>query len=450
LTIDADAVGELVRRGTDLDDAAVRQRLRQIGPHSPATLIYTSGTTGRPKGAVLTHGNLAAEVHAVVSVADGLLGPGRKTVLFLPLAHVFARVISVGAVEAGATVVHSSDWSTLPQQFATHRPDFVLAVPRVFEKVFTTAEQTARDAGRGHVFDRAVSTAIAWSRARDTGRAGLQLRLEHKLFDRLVYARIRSALGGRCTQAVSGGGPLGARLSEFFRGAGITVYEGYGLTETSAAVTLNTPGSIRVGSVGRPIPGQSVRVAADGELLLRGPVVFGGRWNNPQATAEAFEDGWFRSGDLGEIDADGFVTVTGRKKEIIVTAAGKNVSPAQLEDVLRADPLVNQAMVVGDGRPFIGALITLDAAALPGWKQRHGVAADTPLTQLTAHPTLLAEIEAVVARANATVSNAERIKRIRVLDADWTQESGELTPKLSLKRAVVAAKFAAEIEALYR
>ncbi|MFI6213170.1 long-chain fatty acid--CoA ligase [Nocardia brasiliensis] len=450
LRIDAGAIGTLIERGRDFDDELLTHRRAQIGASSPATLIYTSGTTGRPKGVVLTHANLLAEAEAGrIGLAHALVA-GRRTLMFLPLAHVFARAISVGALAARVTVAHTSDWNTLTDQFARYRPDFILAVPRVFEKVYNSAEQRARDTGKSKLFAAAVATALDWSRAQDSGGPSLLLRARHALFDRLVYAELRAAVGGRCACAISGGGPLGARLGHFFRGIGLPVYEGYGLTETSAAITLNTPAQLRVGSVGRPLEGHAVKIAEDGELLLRGPVVFGGYWNNPVAGAEAFTDGWFRTGDLGTIDDHGYVTITGRKKEIIVTAAGKNVSPGLLEDALLAHPLIGQCMVVGDARPFIGALLTLDPEALPGWRQRNGIDSAASVESLVQHPSLLAELNEAVTAANAKVSKAEAIKKIRVLPVEWTQDGGELTPKLSLKRAVVAAKYAADIEALYR
>ncbi|CAM3890966.1 Long-chain fatty acid--CoA ligase [Smaragdicoccus niigatensis] len=374
---------------------------------------------------------------------------GKKTLMFLPLAHVFARAISVGAFDGKVTVAHTSDWSTLVEQFGAFQPDFILSVPRVFEKVFNSAKQKAHDGGKGKIFDAAAATAIAYSEAIETGGPGLGLKIKHAVFDKLVYGKLKAALGGNCQRAVSGGGPLGARLGHFFRGVGVPIYEGYGLTETSAALTVNTQEHIRVGSVGRPIEGCAAKVADDGELLLKGGPVFLEYWKNPDATAESFEDGWFKTGDLGKIDDDGFVFITGRKKELIVTAAGKNVSPASLEDPLRAHPLIGQPMIVGDNRPFVGVLVTLDPEALPGWKQRNNIAAHTSIEELTTNPALLAELESAVADANSKVSKAEQIKKIKVLAVEWTQETGELTPKMSLKRAVVMKQHEADIEALY-
>ncbi|MFC9893930.1 AMP-dependent synthetase/ligase [Nocardia sp. NPDC127579] len=451
LQIDQGAVDQLIERGAHLDDSVVHERRKQVGAESPATLIYTSGTTGRPKGVVLTHANLYGQSKSDRLALRKYIVEGKKTLMFLPMAHVFARAVNLAAFDAKVIVTYTSDWSTLVDQFGSYRPHFILAVPRVFEKVFNGAKQKAHDGGtsKGKIFDAAAETAIAYSEALDNGGAGLVLKLKHALFDKLVYSKLRVALGGQCEAAVSGGGPLGARLGHFFRGVGVTIYEGYGLTETTAAVTVNTPESIRVGSVGKPTEGHAVKIADDGELLLRGFSVFGGYWHNEEATADAFADGWFKTGDLGAIDGDGYVTITGRKKEIIVTAGGKNVSPAVLEDSLRAHPLISQVMVVGDGQPFIGALITLDPEALPGWKERNGLAADTPIEQLIANATLVAEVEAAVAETNKKVSKAEGIKKIRILTVDWTQETGELTPKMSLKRNVVMKQYAADVDAIY-
>lgn len=449
LQIDSAALDTLIGRGAELDDQAVHDRRAQVTAASPATLIYTSGTTGRPKGVMLTHANLWAESRSDRIALASFLSPGKKTLMFLPLAHVFARAVGLAAFDAKVTVAHTSDWSTLVAQFAEHRPDFVLSVPRVFEKVYNAAKQKAHDEGKGAIFDAAAATAIAYSEALEKGKPGLRLRAQRALFDKLVYGKLRAALGGNCQAAVSGGGPLGARLGHFFRGIGVTIYEGYGLTETTAAITVNTPEHIRVGSVGRPIEGHAAKIAEDGELLLRGSVVFDGYWGNDEATADAFEDGWFKTGDLGAIDADGFVTITGRKKEIIVTAGGKNVSPAVLEDSLRAHPLISQVMVVGDGKPFIGALITLDPEALPGWKERNNVAADVDITRLVNNPMLITEVETAVADTNKKVSKAEQIKKINILTVDWTQETGELTPKMSLKRSVVMKQYADEVDKIY-
>ncbi|MEV0245271.1 long-chain fatty acid--CoA ligase [Nocardia sp. NPDC050712] len=449
LQIDKGAVEELITRGAELDDQVVHERRAQVGSESPATLIYTSGTTGRPKGVMLTHANLYGQSRSDLIALRKYIIEGKKTLMFLPLAHVFARAVTLASFDAKVTLRFTADWTTLVDQFGVFRPHFILAVPRVFEKVYNGAKQKAHDGGKGKIFDAAAETAIAWSEALDNGGPGLVLKLKHALFDKLVYSKLRAALGGQCDAAVSGGGPLGARLGHFFRGIGVTIFEGYGLTETTAAVTVNTPEYIRVGSVGRPTEGHGVKIAEDGELLVRGFSVFNGYWGNEEATADAFADGWFKTGDLGAIDAEGFISITGRKKEILVTAGGKNVSPALLEDSLRAHPLISQVMVVGDGQPFIGALITLDPEALPGWKERNGISAETTTEQLIDNAALVAEIDAAVAETNHKVSKAEAIKKIRILPVDWTQETGELTPKMSLKRNVVMKQYAADVDAIY-
>jgi long-chain acyl-CoA synthetase len=323
-------------------------------------------------------------------------------------------------------------------------------VPRVFEKVYNSAKATADEGGKGKVFDRAAQVAVDWSRAQDTGGPGLVLNAQHALFDKLVYRKLRSAIGGRCVGAISGGAPLGERLGHFFRGIGVTVFEGYGLTETTAAAAVNHDAALRIGTVGRPLPGVDVAIADDGEVLLRGGVVMRGYWRNEQATAEAIDaDGWFHTGDLGELDNQGFLRITGRKKEILVTAGGKNVAPAVLEDRLRAHKLVSQCIVVGDGRPFIAALITLDVEALPAWLKSTGKDESLTPEQLREDPELLAELDAAVADANKAVSQAEAIKKFRVLRDDFTEDNGTLTPSLKLKRAVVMKEFGDEVEALY-
>ncbi|PBC39056.1 long-chain fatty acid--CoA ligase [Rhodococcus sp. ACS1] len=448
---DRGVVEELTERGADVPDSEVRARVAALKSSDPATLIYTSGTTGRPKGCQLTHANLIAESKGILDSSLGTLlkTPGVSTLMFLPMAHVLARAVSIASFDAGAALGHTSDIPNLVPTFGEFRPDFILSVPRVFEKVYNSARAKAHGEGKGKIFDAAAETAIAWSEAQDNGGPGLVLKVKHTLFDKLVFSKLRAALGGRCQLAISGGAPLGARLGHFFRGIGITIYEGYGLTETSAAFAVNTIGEQKVGSVGKPLAGNSVRIADDGEILLSGPVVFGGYWRNESATADAIENGWFHTGDLGSVDADGYITITGRKKEIIVTAGGKNVSPAQLEDHLRAHPLISQAIVVGDQQPFIGALITIDADALPAWNERNGKPAGTTVADLLADADLTAEIDEAVAEANKLVSHAEAIKKFRVLPVDFTEETGELTPTMKLKRNVVHDSFADDIAALY-
>nr|WP_242680023.1 AMP-dependent synthetase/ligase [Nocardioides sp. IC4_145] len=443
------AVDVLSRLGADIADADLEARRTTATPLDLATLIYTSGTTGRPKGCMLTHGNFMFELGVAVDELERLFeAEGASTLLFLPLAHVFARIIQVGCVKSRTRLGHSPDIKNLLPDLQTFRPTFVLAVPRVFEKVFNTASQKATADGRGKIFDRAADVAIAWSRGLDKGRPSLAVRAKHALFSKLVYGKLLDALGGNCQFAVSGGAPLGERLGHFYRGIGLTVLEGYGLTETTAALTVNLPDAQKVGSVGRPLPGTAVRVADDGELLFRGGQVFAGYWENEDASREALEaDGWFHTGDVGEVDDEGFVKITGRKKEIIVTAGGKNVAPAVLEDRLRAHALVDQCIVVGDGQPFIAALVTLDRESLPTWAEAHGKPTD--LYRLVDDPDLRAEIEAAVEDANKAVSKAESIRKFRVLADEWTEEGGQLTPSLKLKRNVVMRELRAEVDALY-
>jgi long-chain acyl-CoA synthetase len=419
-----------------------------------ATIIYTSGTTGRPKGCELTHRNLLSAVRNAVdgSLTELFQETGGSTLLFMPLAHVFARIIEVGCLESGAVLGHWPDSRTVAKGLPEFGPTFLLAVPRVFEKVFNTAQQTASASpAKARIFAAATDAAVAVSQARSAGRPpGLGLRARHALFDRLVYGKLRAAVGGKVSYAVSGGAPLGERLGHFFRGAGITVLEGYGMTETSAAATVNKPSRNKIGTVGQPVPGVTARIADDGEILLKGSIIFGSYWNNPQATTETLDpDGWLHTGDLGSLDEEGFLRVTGRKKELIVTAGGKNVAPAVLEDRLRAHPLISQCMVVGDGKPFIACLITLDPDALEHWKKQHGKPADATAADLAEDPDLLADLQVAVDDANKAVSRAESIRKIRVLPIDFTTDNDYITPSLKVKRALVAKDFAAEIEALY-
>ena len=444
------AVDVLSRLGADVPDDQLEQRRTTATPLDLATIIYTSGTTGRPKGCMLTHGNFLFELGVATDELESLFETeGASTLLFLPLAHVFARIIQVGCVMSRTRLGHSPDIKNLLPDLQSFRPTFVLAVPRVFEKVFNTASQKAAAEGRGKVFDRATETAIAWSRAQDRGRVPLRVRAEHAAFSRLVYGKLLAALGGSCTFAVSGGAPLGERLGHFYRGVGLTILEGYGLTETTAALTVNLPGAHKIGTVGRPLPGTAVRVADDGELLFRGGQVFAGYWGNESATAETLErDGWFHSGDVGEVDDEGFVRITGRKKEILVTAGGKNVAPAVLEDRVRAHALVDQCLVVGDGQPFIGALVTLDREALSVWAQARGLSGSAE--DLLDHEDVRAAVEEAVEDANKAVSKAESIRKFAVIAEEWTEEGGQLTPSLKLRRSVVMRESRAHVDALYR
>ncbi|RSN33815.1 long-chain fatty acid--CoA ligase [Amycolatopsis sp. WAC 04169] len=448
--IEAGAVDQLTEQGADLGDDDLHERRRTVKAGDLATIVYTSGTTGRPKGVELTHRNLLAEIRADIAAFPQLMEQGNSLLVFLPLAHVLARAIAVTALSARVTLGHTSDVKNLVADLGTFRPTFVVAVPRVFEKVYNGAKQKAHGDGKGKIFDAAEATAVAYSQAQDTGGAGLGLKVKHALFDKLVFSKLRAALGGRCVAAVSGGAPLGVRLAHFFRGIGVPVFEGYGLTETSAAACVGTQTGFRVGTVGRPVAGTSVRIAEDGEILLKGDVVFGGYFNNAEATAEALEDGWFHTGDLGELDDDGFLKITGRKKEIIVTAGGKNVAPSGLEDTIKASPLVSQAMVVGDQRPFIGALITIDEEYFPSWKSQHGKPSDASVSDLADDAELRAEIQTAVDQANSAVSQAEAIKKFTILSKDFTEAGGEITPSLKLKRNIVNKNYATDIEALYK
>jgi len=443
------ALDELTEAGTSVDPKQLDERLAGIRSADPATLIYTSGTTGRPKGCQLTHSNLLYETRGASTSFPSLLRKGERLLVFLPLAHVLARALSMTAFANGVTIGYTSDIKNLVAMFGEFKPTVIVSVPRVFEKVYNTAELNAQDSGKGAIFAMAVQTAIDWSKAKDSGGPGLLLRAKHTLFDRLVYSKLRAATGGNCQASISGGAPLGVRLGHFYRGIGLTIYEGYGLTETSAAITANRIGELKIGTVGKLLPGNSMAIANDGELLVRGGVVFGGYWRNEQASQEAIVNGWFHTGDLGSIDDDGFLSIVGRKKEIIVTAGGKNVAPAVLEDQLRAHPLISQAMAVGDAKPFIAALIAIDPEAFDVWKQHHGKNASASVEDLATDPDLVAEIDVAVKNANQAVSKAEAIRKFRILPVDFTVLTGELTPTLKVKRKVVADKFAAEIEALY-
>ncbi len=450
-TITEDAIGILRNSGKHIGDDEIERRRNSLTPDTLATLIYTSGTTGKPKGVQLTHGNFLAECGNVVNgAADLFLKPGGSTLLFLPVAHVFGRMVQIGAIYAGLHMAHCADvQGRLLKDLHTFKPTFVLAVPRIFEKVYNSAEAKADAGGKGNIFRQAVATAIKYSEAQDAGKVSPALKLRHALFDVLVYKKIRFIMGGNVEAAISGGAALGSRLGHFYRGAGIRVLEGYGLTETTAGATLNLTTAQKVGSVGKPIPGTSIRIADDGEVLIKGSIVMRGYWQNDAANQEVFDGEWFKSGDIGELDKEGFLTITGRKKELIVTAGGKNVAPAVLEDRLRAHPLVSQCMVVGDNQPYIAALVTLDPDSLKTWvvnNKKEGAS----LSDLTRDPDLIAVIQTAVDEANKAVSRAESIRKFAILDTDFTIAGGQLTAKLSVKRHVVAKEFAKEIAELYQ
>jgi long-chain acyl-CoA synthetase len=449
VTIEDGGLDALREKGRAVSDEELASRKTGLDRRSVATIIYTSGTTGRPKGCELTHGNfLDLAENAIEKLGQVVLTENASTLLFLPLAHVFARFIEVLCVTGKARMGHSADIKTLLDDFAGFQPTFVLAVPRVFEKIFNSAEAKASAEGKGKIFLRAATVAIAYSEALDEGGPGLSLRLQHALFDRLVYGKLRAAMGGKVRYAVSGGAPLGTRLGHFYRGIGVVILEGYGLTETTAPVAVNTPDKIKIGTVGPPLPGTGIRIADDGEVLLKGVGVFTSYHGNPTATADAIVDGWFHTGDVGELDDDGYLRITGRKKEILVTAGGKNVAPAVLEDRLRAHPLVSQCIVVGDQKPFVGVLVTLDEEMWPLWAKSHGLEGVT-LEQARTHPHVLEALQEAVDRANEAVSKAESIRKFAVLSGDFTEANGYLTPSLKLKRNVVMKDFSDEVDKLY-
>lgn len=450
--IDKGCVAELTAAGAEITEAVVDGRSATAKADDPATIVYTSGTTGRPKGCVLTHRAFFAECGNVVERLKPLFRTGECSVLlFLPAAHVFGRLVEVASVMAPIKLGCVPDIKDLTTELASFRPTLILGVPRVFEKVYNSARAKARADGKGKIFDRAASTAIEYSRAL-SGPQGpsVGLRIRHKVFDVLVYRKLRAVLGGRGEYAISGGAPLGERLGHFFRGIGFTVLEGYGLTETCAATAFNPWDRQKIGTVGQPLPGSVIRIADDGEVLLHGEHLFQGYWNNEAATAEALADGWFHSGDIGTLDEDGYLAITGRKKEILVTAGGKNVAPAVIEDRIRAHALVAECMVVGDGRPFVGALVTVDEEFLAHWARDHGKPAGSTVASLRDDPDLLAAVQQAVDDGNAAVSKAESVRKFRLLSAQFTEEAGHITPSLKLKRGVVAKDFADEIESIYR
>ncbi|MDR3032503.1 MAG: AMP-dependent synthetase/ligase [Kitasatospora sp.] len=449
--LDEGAVEQLDAAGAEVSDAVLERHTTAADADDPATIVYTSGTMGRPKGCVLTHRSFFAECGNAVERLRPLFATGESSiVLFLPLAHVFGRLVEVATALAPIKLALIPDIKHLTEELAAVKPTLLLGVPRVFEKVYNAARAKAEAEGKGKIFDRAAHTAIAYSRALDTPSGPpLGLRLRHRLFDKLVYGKLRGVLGGRATHAVSGGAPLGERLGHFYRGIGFTVLEGYGLTESCAATAVNPVDRPKIGTVGQPLPGATIRVADDGEVLLHGENLFAGYWNNEAATAEAMGHGWFHTGDLGSLDEEGYLTITGRKKEIIITAGGKNVAPAVIEDRIRAHALIAECMVVGDGRPFVAALITLDEEFLARWAEEHGKEGRTA-AELRDDPELVAAVQQAVDDGNVMVSRAESVRKFHILNAQFNEESGHLTPSLKLKRAVVAKDFAQEIDALYQ
>ena len=448
--IDSPDFGDLIRGGEKVSDADLQAARAQAELQDLATIIYTSGTTGNPKGCELTHRGFVDHCRNAVAELPEFANDRQTSLLFLPMAHVFARFVSVICIHAGIKVGHLSDPKTVAPELAKFKPTFLLAVPRVFEKVYNAAELRAESTGKGKIFRAAAETAINYSRALDTPSGpGLGLKLRYRLFDKLVFGKLRAAMGGRVEFAIAGGAPLGERLGHFFRGLGLVVLEGYGLTETSAAAVIGRAKWQKIGKVGRALPGTGIKIADDGEIWLRGINIMRGYWRNEAATREAFVEDWFRTGDIGTLDEDGFLTVTGRKKEMIITAGGKNVAPALLEDPLRAHPLIGQALVIGDAQPFVGALISLDPEMVPVWGANNGLEAELTLAEAVEHPLILAELQRVIDAVNATVSQAERIRKFAVLEKELTEASGHLTPSMKIKRARVMADFADSVDKVY-
>ncbi|MFJ3383306.1 MULTISPECIES: AMP-dependent synthetase/ligase [unclassified Curtobacterium] len=448
-TIDGGGLDDLTRLGEDVTDDDLDARTAAVHGHDDATIIYTSGTTGRPKGCVLRHDNFTATVEGSTEAMSEIIAGDASTLLFIPMAHVFARFIAAMSISAGVLVGHEPDTKDLMKAVSTFKPSFLLAVPRVFEKIYNSAEQKADLGGKGRIFRAAAATAVAHSEAVAAARVPLTLALKYKLFDRLVYAKLRDAIGGRVRYAISGSAPLSPRLSHFFRSIGVLILEGYGLTETTAPATVNRAAELRIGSVGRALPGVEIRIAEDDEILIRGVDVFDRYWNNPEATDRAFADGWFRTGDLGRLDADGILTVTGRAKELIVTASGKNVAPAPLEDGVREHPLIGQVVVVGEGKPFVAALVTLDREMLPGWCESRGITPALSAHEAAYDERVLAVVQEAIDTANSRVSRAESVRSFTILDTELTEASGHLTPKLTIKRSVILRDFAADIAHIY-
>jgi long-chain acyl-CoA synthetase len=447
--IDLGDLDKLAKSGSEVTDEEIERRRNLAKGSDVATLIYTAGTTGKPKGVILTHSNFVELARNSFHAIPEIVNPDSSTLLFITLAHVFARFISVLSVYGGVKVGHEGDTSQLLPAMASFKPTFLLAVPRVFEKVYNASEQRAETGGQGRIFRQAADAAIAHSKALDAGSVPLGLRIKFAVLDRLVLSKIRAAMGGNVKYAISGSAPLGLRLGHFYRSLGVKVMEGYGLTETTAPVSVNPPSQFKIGTVGPPLPGMSVRIADDGEIEVKGVDVFAGYWNRPDETAKVFDGEWFKTGDIGTIDDDGYITITGRKKEIIVTAGGKNVSPAQLEDPIRANPIISQVVVVGEQKPFIAALVTLDEEMLPVWLNNNGEDASQPIAEAAHNPKVIAEVQKAVDGANSGVSRAESIRKFVILPEDFSEANGTLTPKFSIKRNVILEQFEGTIEGMY-
>ncbi|MGW4897943.1 AMP-dependent synthetase/ligase [Kitasatospora sp. NPDC004240] len=458
--LDRDCVAAITEDGLDVPDSLVHRQRLGVTAENIATVVYTSGTTGRPKGCLITHGNLAAEADALLGGWDEVIretgGAQPATLLFLPLAHIYGRAVQIAAIRGGLRIGHLPEVSTeaLLPALASYRATFLHAVPYVFEKIFHRARRAAEEAGRAELFEQARQVAVDWATARERKALGHgpgpgpKLRLRHAAYERTVYQRLRSVFGGQVRTVLCGGSTLSRELGLFFAGAGLNLYEGYGLTETSAAVTANPPGRTKYGTVGRPLPGCTVAIAEDGEVWVRGPNVFTGYLNHPRCTAESLYDGWFGTGDLGELDEDGYLTITGRKKDLIVTSNGKTLAPGALEERVQAHPLVSQCLVVGDDRPYVAALITLDPAALAHWLKSHG-REQLDEWAVLADEELHAEIQRAVAAANASVSRAESIRAFRLLPREFGLEQGLMTPSLKLRRQAITEYHWQDIEELY-
>ena len=440
---------KLASTGDSVTDDELESRRTMAKGSDLATLIYTSGSTGVPKGCILTHSNFVELCrNAAVSMSQ-IVNPQSSTLLFITTAHIFARFISVLGVHGGVKIGHQADTKQLLPSLGSFKPTFLLAVPRVFEKVYNSAEQKAEAGGKGKIFRKAAEVAIEHSKALDAGNVSLGLKLQFALFDRLVYSKLKTAMGGRVVYAVSGSAPLGLRLAHFFRSLDIRILEGYGLTETTAPATINLVDKFKIGTTGPALPGVGVKIAEDGEILIKGINVFAGYWKKPEATAEVMEGDWFRTGDIGVLDDEGYLTITGRKKELIVTAGGKNVAPAALEDPIRANPIIGQVVVVGDRKPFIAALVTLDSEMLPVWLNNNELDAQMSLTEAGSNAKVIAEVQRAIDAANASVSRAESIRKFMILATEFTESSCHLTPKMSIKRHVITADFADVIEGMY-
>ncbi|MDO4790860.1 MAG: long-chain fatty acid--CoA ligase [Buchananella hordeovulneris] len=450
LSLDTDAIATIQALGADVPAGAVAQRGALLSTESLATIVYTSGTTGRPKGTVITHGNftdLAVNSHAWMP--EVAMGRDSRLLLFLPLAHVFARFLQVFQLSGEGILGHTPDTKNLLADLATFKPSYLLAVPRVLEKIYNSADAKTGGGIKQKLFRWSAKVAIAYSRALEKGVVPAGLKFQRRIADRLVYSKIKELVGGNAGFIISGGAPLSTRLAHFYTGLGLPVLEGYGLTETVGPLSVNTPTLSKIGTVGPALPTLRVRISEEGEILIKGPSVFQGYHNAPEATAAAFTpDGWFRTGDLGALDDDGYVRITGRAKEIIVTAGGKNVAPAALEDPLRGHPLISQVIAVGEKRPFVAALITLDEEMLPGWLKSKGLPPMTVVEAAT-HPAVLAALDRAVERANKHVSRAEAIRKIKVLTTDFTEANGLLTPSLKVKRSLVVQRFEEEINEIY-